>query len=61
MTEKKKSGPATNTEFAANDGAFRKACQKAGVEPSRRQASKFRRKMGRAYRASQESEREGRD
>ena len=28
---------------------FRKACENAGIEVTKRQASKFRRKFGRAY------------
>jgi hypothetical protein len=41
----------TNREFAMADGLFRAACARAGVEPTRRQASKFRRHVGRAWAA----------
>ena len=38
-------------EFAQEDQAFRTACEKAGVEPTSRQASKWRRKFGAAWKA----------
>jgi len=38
-----------NADFAATDAHFRAMCAKAGVEPTRRQASKFRRHTGRAW------------
>ena len=38
-----------NTEFASNDGIFKKACEMAKIPPTGRQASKFRRKTGLAY------------
>lgn len=41
----------TNDDFRRHDQAFRAACTKAGVEPTKRQASKFRRQEGRAYAA----------
>jgi hypothetical protein len=41
----------TNREFAEKNGSFREACTKAGISPSVRQASKYRRKMGKAYNA----------
>jgi len=41
----------TNGEFANTNEEFRKACHAAGLEPTRRQASKFRLKFGRAYEA----------
>lgn len=39
----------TNREFALTDAVFRKACEMAGVEPTKRQAIKFRHGKGRAY------------
>lgn len=41
----------TNAEFARTNGQFRAACKRAGVEPTRRQASKFRNKIGVAWAA----------
>jgi predicted HicB family RNase H-like nuclease len=38
-----------NREFAKSDENFIKACEKAGVQPTRRQASKFRRGFGLAF------------
>tara|TARA_Y100001951_G_C11204299_1_gene219005 strand:- start:592 stop:771 length:180 start_codon:yes stop_codon:yes gene_type:complete len=40
----------TNKEFMEHDRAFRRACVDAKIEPTKRQASKYRRKEGRAYR-----------
>jgi hypothetical protein len=42
-------GDVFNREFAKTDTVFLAACEKAGVKPTPRQASKFRRKMGKAY------------
>ncbi|MCI4435668.1 MAG: hypothetical protein JHC33_02485 [Ignisphaera sp.] len=39
----------TNKDFAMKDSAFAEACGKAEVQPTRRQASKFRRGYGKAY------------
>ena len=39
----------SNSNFSKNNEHFRSACEKAGVEPTMRQASKFRRKEGKAY------------
>lgn len=39
----------TNKEFAKTNQQFISACQKAGVEPTKRQAAKWRRKTGIAY------------
>ena len=39
----------TNKEFAAQDQKFRAACSAAGVEPTARQASKYRNNQGLAY------------
>tara|TARA_Y100000034_G_scaffold130756_1_gene189991 strand:- start:67 stop:324 length:258 start_codon:yes stop_codon:yes gene_type:complete len=38
----------TNRQFSSEDG-FIKACEKIGIKPTKRQASKFRRKEGKAY------------
>ena len=38
-----------NSEFAKKNDAFRKACKKAHVEPTARQASKFRNGRGIAF------------
>jgi hypothetical protein len=40
----------SNRVFAAENKAFRAACSEAGVEPTKRQASKYRNKLGVAYR-----------
>lgn len=53
MTDEKKSDYRTNQKFT-EDGNFRKFCEAAGVNPSKRQASKFRRGAGAAYRAMRE-------
>lgn len=42
----------TNKEFAAQDTKFRKACESANIEPTSRQASKYRSKRGLAYLAT---------
>lgn len=39
----------TNREFASTDTQFREACSKAGVDATKRQAGKWRRQTGRAY------------
>ena len=39
----------TNAEFAKNNKTFRKACEAVDIEPTPRQASKYRRKMGVAF------------
>jgi len=39
----------TNKQFTTDD-YFRACCKRANVDPTTRQASKFRRKMGSAYR-----------
>ena len=38
-----------NTQFAAEDHLFRQACNLAGIQPTKRQASKWRNKKGTAY------------
>lgn len=44
------SGYVTNTEFAEQDAKFKGACTKANISNTKRQASKWRRKFGTAYR-----------
>lgn len=39
----------TNAMFAKSDGKFVEACSKVGLKPSRRQASKWRRGKGLAW------------
>lgn len=39
----------TNRQFSKTDKNFLSACEKAGVEPTARQASKYRNKKGLAY------------
>ncbi len=43
----------TNKEFL-KDKAFLECCKKANIEPSKRQASKFRNKKGIAYKYHEE-------
>ena len=45
MTEK-----ITNAKFANTDVKFRNACEKTSITPTKRQASKWRRKVGKAWR-----------
>lgn len=47
----------SNDGFAASDTAFREACEKAGVNATARQASKFRNGYGAAVRAAGSSNR----
>lgn len=47
MTEMKYSQ--SNGKFAQSNQLFKIACTLAGVEPTRRQASKWRNRRGRAY------------
>jgi hypothetical protein len=47
--DKSHKGGVPNKVFAAKDSAFRDACEKAGVQPTARQASKYRRGIGSAY------------
>jgi len=42
----------TNAKFAETDQDFRKACEKADIKPTRRQASRWRRKKGLAWRVA---------
>ena len=39
----------TNAKFAKENMEFQSACDRAGVQPTARQASKFRNKRGQAY------------
>lgn len=39
----------TNAEFAQEDGNFKRWCRAAGADPTKRQASKWRRQTGVAY------------
>jgi hypothetical protein len=41
----------THQEFARTNAEFQVACENAGVKPTRRQASKWRRKFGKAWEA----------
>ena len=42
----------TNAAFAKSDTAFALACERAGIPATARQAGKYRRKQGVAYRVS---------
>lgn len=42
----------TNAAFARTDKTFAAACEQAGIDPSSRQAGKFRRQTGVAYRVA---------
>ena len=39
----------TNQQFADKDEVFRRACQLAGIQPTKRQAAKWRSNHGRAH------------
>ncbi len=39
----------TNRKFAKENGEFLQACNEANIEPSTRQASKYRNEKGKAY------------
>lgn len=41
-----------NRDFAKDNPTFKLACEAAGVQPTKRQASKYRRGIGRAFEAS---------
>ena len=45
----KKASKETNRDFALHNKVFLRSCEKAHVRPTKRQASKFRRKQGLAY------------
>ena len=42
-----------NREFAKSNSQFKAACEKAGIPATQRQASRYRRKMGKAYKSQQ--------
>lgn len=42
----------TNRHFAEHNVAFREACEKAGVKPTKDQARRWKQKKGAAYRAA---------
>ena len=46
----------THKEFSDTDAGFREACREADTEPTMRQASKYRRKMGKAYKHKTQKE-----
>lgn len=46
----------TNADFAATDLAFRAACEKVNVKPTKRQASKWRNRKGQAYKEGRSHE-----
>jgi len=48
----------TNEAFANNDRVFRKACELAGIQPTKRQASKYKNKKGLAYLFKDKAKRE---
>ena len=39
----------THKEFAQKDSKFHQACEKVGLESTKRQASKYRNQKGKAY------------
>lgn len=43
----------SNKKFSVTIKVFKEHCEKAGVKPTARQASKWRRKVGRAYQAKE--------
>ncbi len=47
--EQKKETRTTNREYAEKNEPFKQACEKAEVKPTGRQASKWRRKTGKAW------------
>jgi len=50
MVPKSEKKRVDNRAFAETDKQFQRSCEKAGVSPTKRQASKYRRKVGLAYR-----------
>jgi hypothetical protein len=50
---------ALKNEARMQDPTFRKACEDAGVEPTRRQASKWNHKQGKAYKKAHRIEMTG--
>jgi hypothetical protein len=55
--EKNSPGFSSNAAFSASDQEFLSACEKAGIAPSQRQASKFRNGYGKAAHAVNRSTR----
>jgi len=49
----------TNKDFAQKDSLFKTCCEAVGLEPTRRQASKFRNGKGKAYKAKYQVKKEG--
>ena len=45
----------TNHQFAKENKVFKKACKEVGIPPTRRQASKWRRNMGLAYKKGRQT------
>lgn len=45
----------THRDFAKNDAGFQQACANVKIPPSKRQASKWRRKMGLAWKEGRRS------
>lgn len=45
----------THADFAKDNKQFKEACERANVKPTKRQASKFRRGFGLAYKNRHES------
>ena len=43
----------THRDFALVDDEFRKACERAKVQPTKRQAARFRQRRGQAFAAAQ--------
>jgi hypothetical protein len=50
---------AKKNEARMNDPAFKKACEKADVQPTRRQASKWNHRQGKAYKMAHKIEMTG--
>lgn len=49
MSNNRDGNGVTNKEFAKENSTFQKACKTAEVDPTSRQASKYRNKTGKAY------------
>jgi hypothetical protein len=49
----------TNKEFAQKDSLFKSCCEAVSLEPTRRQASKYRSGKGKAYKAKYQTKKEG--
>lgn len=49
----------TNKDFAQKDNLFKSCCEAVGLEPTRRQASKFRNGKGKAYKVKHQPKKEG--